>query len=179
VHERSFFPRLTARENLEFFASLEEIPRRDRAGRVADALALAGLDHEGGKLVMKFSSGMTQRLGLARALLKRPPVLLLDEPTRSLDPGSAEQFWRLLQTLGRAGTTILLATHSFTEAAAVADAVAILQRGRVIHRDDRPVRQDAAALRELYFRVCGRSAGDSLAAPEPLVIGETSGEVRP
>jgi ABC-2 type transport system ATP-binding protein len=170
VHERSFFPRLTARENLEFFAALEEIPRVERARRVAAALELAGLDHAAAKLVMQFSSGMTQRLGLARALLKRPPILLLDEPTRSLDPGSAEQFWQVLRSLSREGTTILLATHSFTEAAAVADEVAILQRGRMIHHDDRPVRQDAAALRELYFCVCGRSPDDTLAEPEPLVI---------
>ncbi len=170
VHERSFFPRLTAKENLNFYAALEEIPRAERARRVAQALELAGLDHATGKLVMKFSSGMTQRLGLARALLKRPPILLLDEPTRSLDPGTAEQFWQLLRGLGREGTTILLATHSFTEATAVADEIAILQQGRLIHLDDRPVRQDAAALRQLYFQVCGRNTGDSLAAPESVLV---------
>ncbi len=171
VHERSFFPRLTAEENLEFFAALEEVPRATRTRRVAESLALAGLNDASGKLVMKFSSGMTQRLGLARALLKRPPILLLDEPTRSLDPGSAEQFWHLVRALAQQGTTILLATHSFTEAAAVADEVAILQQGRMVHHDDRPSGRNSSSLRETYFRACGR-IGNPLLDELDLAIGD-------
>src|SRR5262249_39936746 len=82
--ERSFFPRLSARENLEFFAALEDISRNECRASTEQALVEVGLLDAAEKLVMKFSSGMHQRLGIARALLKRPHVLLLDEPSRSL-----------------------------------------------------------------------------------------------
>ena len=97
--ERSFFPRLSARENLDFFATLDDIPRKRRAERVDELLARTALGDAADTLVMKFSSGMYQRLGIARALIKRPSVVLLDEPTRSLDPGSAAQFWNLVREL--------------------------------------------------------------------------------
>src|SRR5215469_9218833 len=83
--ERSFFPRLTVRENLEFFAALEDIPRRERPLRVNSVLENLNLVKTADKQVMKLSSGMYQRLGIARAWLKKPSILLLDEPTRSLD----------------------------------------------------------------------------------------------
>ena len=100
--ERSFFPRLTVRENLDFFAALEDLPRRERAHRVESVLHEVGLQEAGGKQAMKLSSGMYQRLGIARALIKRPSVLLLDEPTRSLDPAAASHLWRLIRELADA-----------------------------------------------------------------------------
>src|ERR1035438_10708734 len=106
--ERSFFPRLTARENLDFFAALEDMPRHERALRVEHVLEDVGLGEAGGKQAMKLSSGMYQRLGIARALVKRPSVLLLDEPTRSLDPAAASHLWRLIRELAQSGITILL-----------------------------------------------------------------------
>src|SRR5438128_12065831 len=81
--ERSFFPRLSARENLDFFATLDDVPRSERTEKVDEVLALTGLTESADTLVMKFSSGMYQRLGMARALIKKPSVILLDEPTRS------------------------------------------------------------------------------------------------
>src|SRR6266567_670871 len=117
--ERSFFPRLTARENLEFFAALEDIPRRERPSRVESILNDMGLNDSAGRQVMKLSSGMYQRLGIARALIKRPSVLLLDEPTRSLDAAAASRLWKLVVELANIGMTILLATHNFEEAAQV------------------------------------------------------------
>jgi ABC-2 type transport system ATP-binding protein len=130
--ERSFFPRLTARENLDFFAALDDVPRRERAHRVECVLQDVGLLEAGGKQAMKLSSGMYQRLGIARALIKRPSILLLDEPTRSLDPAAASHLWRLIRELAHDGITILLATHNFSEAVAVADRIAILQRGDLL-----------------------------------------------
>jgi ABC-2 type transport system ATP-binding protein len=130
--ERSFFPRLTARENLDFFAALEDVPRRERRLRVDRVLGDVGLEDAAGKQAMKLSSGMYQRLGIARALLKRPSILLLDEPTRSLDPAAAGHLWRLIRDLAHSGITILMATHNFSEAVAVADRIAILQKGELL-----------------------------------------------
>lgn len=130
--ERSFFPRLTARENLEFFAALEDVPRRNWRERAESALDDVGLTDAIGKQVMKFSAGMYQRLAIARALIKRPSVLLLDEPTRSLDPDAANRLWSLVRDLARTGIAIVLATHNFAEAAAICDRIAILHRGELL-----------------------------------------------
>jgi ABC-2 type transport system ATP-binding protein len=129
--ERSFFPRLSAQENLDFFAALDNMPRQDRRTRVGFLLEETGLAPYSDTLIMKLSSGMYQRLSIARALLKKPSVLLLDEPTRSLDPASAEEFREFLSRFRSNGATIILATHSFEEAAALADLTAVLQNGHL------------------------------------------------
>ncbi len=150
--ERSFYPRLTARENLEFFASLENVPRLLRARRVAEALDRTGLGDAADTLVMKFSSGMHQRLGISRALLKDPAVLLLDEPTRSLDPGAAYELWEWLRDTAREGRTILLASHNFNEALAVGDRIAVLQRGALLRHERLQPERTVEDLRAFYFR---------------------------
>ena len=166
AHERSFFPRLTAAENLEFFAALEEVPRRERHERVRLCLDKVGLEDARGKLVMKFSSGMCQRLGLARALLKRPSVLLLDEPTRSLDPVSAARCWDLVRQLADEGVTVVLATHNLEEAAAVGNTVAVLQAGRLAALRRIAAADSAADLRRFYFGEVERPAGAEVFAGE-------------
>ncbi|HUJ96338.1 MAG TPA: ABC transporter ATP-binding protein [Terriglobales bacterium] len=152
--ERSFFPRLTARENLDFFAAFDDVPRALRPGRVEFTLAQVGLLDAADRLVMKFSAGMYQRLGVARALVKQPSVLLLDEPTRSLDPASAAEFWRLMRELPAQGSTVVLATHSFQEATAAGDSVAILQRGKLVATRNL-FRLGVAELRDFYFHATG------------------------
>jgi ABC-2 type transport system ATP-binding protein len=130
--ERSFFPRLTVRENLMFFATLEDIPWSDRRRRADEALTQVGLEVHANKQVMKLSSGLHQRLAIARALIKKPIVLLLDEPSRSLDPAAANQLWELIRDLAAQEITVLLATHNFAEAVAVSDRVAVLQKGELL-----------------------------------------------
>lgn len=130
--ERSFFPRLTVRENLEFFAALENVRRRDVWDRVESVLSHVSLNDVAGKQVMKLSSGMYQRLGIARAMIKKPAILLLDEPTRSLDAAAADELWSLIRDLSTTGTTVLLATHNFEEATAVCDRVALLKQGELM-----------------------------------------------
>ena len=153
--ERSFFPRLSARENLEFFAALDEVPRSERASRINDVLRDTGLEEQADTLVMKFSSGMYQRLGIARALVKRPSVLLLDEPTRSLDAANTAHFWTTIRALAGQQTTVLLATHNFTEAATVAHRVLLLHRGELLADRSMDNGESAEALRSFYFRMTG------------------------
>jgi ABC-2 type transport system ATP-binding protein len=153
--ERSFFPRLSARENLDFFAALDDIPRKTRAERVDELLARTGLRNAADTLVMKFSTGMYQRLGIARALIKKPAVVLLDEPTRSLDPGSAAQFWNLVRELPTQGATVMLATHNFNEAVAVGNQVAILFKGSLAAERRLSATMRVDELRSFYFQTTG------------------------
>jgi ABC-2 type transport system ATP-binding protein len=153
--ERSFFPRLSARENLDFFAVFDDVPRDERRQRITDVLRDTGLEDQAETLVMKFSSGMYQRLGIARALVKRPAVLLLDEPTRSLDAATTAHLWTTIRALTRQQTTVLIATHNFAEAAAVGDRLLLLHRGDVLA--DRSLGSDEGAkeLRSFYFKTTG------------------------
>jgi ABC-2 type transport system ATP-binding protein len=132
--ERSLNWRLSARENLLLFAALHRVPRAAAGTRTAELLALVGLESAGRKLVAEFSSGMRQRLLIARALLSSPRVLLLDEPTRALDPISAQEFRTFLRNelVDGQRCTILLATHNTDEALGFCDRIAVLNRGRVL-----------------------------------------------
>ncbi len=132
--ERSLYHRLTARQNLEVFAELQGIPRRERPGRVDEVLGAVALRDTGEKLVGQFSSGMLQRLLIARALLTRPRLLLLDEPTRSLDPISAREFRSFLRNelARRRGCAVLLATHNAEEAFELCDRVGVLSDGHLV-----------------------------------------------
>jgi len=160
ANERSFFPRLTAKENLEFFTVLDEVPRRERTARVIDLLNTVRLLDHAEKLVMNFSSGMYQRLGIARALLKNPSIVLMDEPSRSLDPGSAAQLWDLIRELTDTSATVVLASHNFQETAAVADNVAVLCHGRLIAECGIAEVSSAERLREFYFDCVSDSDDD-------------------
>jgi ABC-2 type transport system ATP-binding protein len=151
--ERSFFPRLTTCENLEFFAALEDVPRGEVCSRVESVLMSVGLDDAADKQVMKLSSGMYQRLGIARALIKRPSILLLDEPTRSLDAAAASRLWKLVLDLSNGGMTILLATHNFEEAA-LCDRIAVLQQGELL-AVQRASNRSTEQLREFYLDITG------------------------
>lgn len=132
--ERSLNWRLSAEENLKLFAALHGYRGAARSARVRQALENVELADAGEKLVAKFSSGMKQRLLIARALLGDPSVLLLDEPTRSLDPISARRFRDFLRTelVDKRGCTVLLATHSSEEALDLCDRVGVLHRGRLL-----------------------------------------------
>jgi ABC-2 type transport system ATP-binding protein len=161
--ERSFFPRLSARENLDFFATLDNVPRDARARRIEELFLTTGLLDSADTLVMKFSTGMYQRLGLARALMKSPPVLLLDEPTRSLDPAAAAHFWTLIRELSSSGHTVVLASHNFNEALAIGHAVAVISRGKVAGERALSGTVTADDLRTFYFQTTGES-DEALAA---------------
>jgi ABC-2 type transport system ATP-binding protein len=132
--ERSLNWRLSAAENLRLYAAIHQIPRGERDDRIRELLEVVGLTEAGPKMVARYSTGMKQRLLIARALLPRPRVLLLDEPTRSLDPVSKRKFWAFVrqELVGARGCTVVLATHDPEETEALCDRIAILNRGVVL-----------------------------------------------
>lgn len=130
--DRSFFWRLTARQNLTFFADLHRLPQREGQRRVSDLLDLFGLADAADRAVGLFSTGMRQKLALARALMHRPQVLFLDEPTRGLDVQAADMLLTTIRELAaQHGTTILLTTHQLADAEHICDCVGILHHGRL------------------------------------------------
>ena len=135
ANERSLYWRLSARENVRLFAVLQGL--RDTQQEVARVLGVVGLADAGEKMVGEFSTGMRQRLLIARALLAKPRVLLLDEPTRSLDPISARDFRAFLRdtVVREQRCTVLLATHDADEVWDLCDRVGVLEKGRLLETD--------------------------------------------
>jgi len=166
--ERSLYWRLSARENLQLFARLHGFGGAVAECRVGEVLEAVSLHDTGTRLAGEFSSGMKQRLLIARALLARPSVLLLDEPTRSLDPISARTFRAFLreEVSRKQGCTVLLATHNAEEALELCDRVGVLDRGRLLaagRADDLAARFGEERYRA-WTRDPGHAAWTSLAA---------------
>ncbi|HKH91316.1 MAG TPA: ABC transporter ATP-binding protein [Gemmatimonadaceae bacterium] len=132
--ERGLHWRLSALENLRLFATLYSLRGPALDERVHEVLGVVGLRGAERRVVGTYSSGMRQRLLIARALIIRPRVLLLDEPTRSLDPVSARDFRQFLreEVAGPARCTVVMATHSPEEALELCDRVAVLNKGRLL-----------------------------------------------
>jgi ABC-2 type transport system ATP-binding protein len=132
AEERSFYWRLTGRENLQFYASLYNLTRQQARKRIDELLNLVGLADEGDVRFQNYSTGMRQKLAIARGLLSEPQVLFVDEPTRSLDPISAQAVRRFLkENVAGGGKTVVLATHNLSEAEQLCDRLAIMNHGRV------------------------------------------------
>jgi len=131
--ERSFYWRLTGRQNLEFFATLQGLPAHQIQTRIDEVLVRVDLQGAADVRFQYYSSGMRQRLSIARALLSRPQILFLDEPTKGLDPTATREVHTLLheQLADREGVTVFLTTHRFAEAEALCDRIAIMDRGRL------------------------------------------------
>ncbi len=134
--ERGFYYRLSGRQNLLFFASLYQIPLSEAKIRVKRLLDFVGLQEHADKKVKEYSSGMKAKLAIARALLADPPILLMDEPSKGLDPGAAKKLRKfIVDELKKKGKTILLTTHNLHEAEAVCDEVAIMDKGKILISD--------------------------------------------
>jgi lipooligosaccharide transport system ATP-binding protein len=125
---------LTARQNLAVFARLYRVPRAERRAAVERALEIANLLGRADTPVDELSGGMRRRLLIARGLVHRPRLLLLDEPTVGLDPQVRQELWALIDALRAEGTTILMSTHYIEEAERLADTVAIMANGRIVAR---------------------------------------------
>ncbi|MBV8080935.1 MAG: ATP-binding cassette domain-containing protein [Actinobacteria bacterium] len=124
---------LTARENLEFYARVTDVPRRERRERIAHAVEVMGLEPFLDRLGRTLSGGMLRRLEIATALLNRPEILFLDEPTVGLDPTARRLVWERLEELREeAGTTLLVTTHQMEEAERQCDRIAIMDLGQLV-----------------------------------------------
>lgn len=124
----AFHGAMKGREILAFYARLKGVA----ASECQSLLEQVGLDQAADRRVNTYSKGMRQRLGLAQAMLGRPRLLFLDEPTSGLDPSLRRQFYELIDTLGRAGTTSLTSSHSLNEVEARADRIAIMKMGAIV-----------------------------------------------
>jgi len=133
--ERSLYWKLTARENLEYFAALYHVPPKEQRARIDASLAAVKLMDRADDYVERFSTGMRQRLALARALLPDPPLVILDEPTVGLDPQSARDLRDRVRELKRQGRTVLLTTHYMEEADQLCDRIAIIDHGEIVALD--------------------------------------------
>ena len=129
---------LTGRENLRLIGQLTHQPRPAIAARAEELLGRFGLATAAGRPVRTYSGGMRRRLDLAAALVHRPPVLFLDEPTTGLDPNGRSDLWTLIGELVADGTTVLLTTQYLEEADRLADRIVVVDRGRII-ADGTPV----------------------------------------
>jgi ABC-2 type transport system ATP-binding protein len=131
--ERSFYWRLTGRQNLEFFCALHNLYGRRMHERIEEILELLGLSAVADRMFQTYSTGMKQKMCIARGLLTDPTILFLDEPTRSLDPIAAESIRCFIKEtlVRRQGRTVVLTTHRLEEAAQVCDRIAIMDKGRI------------------------------------------------
>jgi ABC-type multidrug transport system ATPase subunit len=136
VEGPSAYPHLSGRANLALIDASGAGARRDRKARIGAALDQVGLGGIDGRAVGKYSLGMRQRLGLAAALLRRPRLLILDEPANGLDPRGIRELRDLLAGLSEAGTTIFLSSHQLTEVEQLCSRVGVVDRGRLVLQDD-------------------------------------------
>ena len=131
--ERSFYWRLTGQQNLKFFASLHNFYSYDAQKRVDELLNIVGLKHRADDRFLSYSAGMKQRMAIARGLLNDPEVMFMDEPTRGLDPGAAQNLRAFIKEriVKEQGKTVFLSTHHLGEAEQLCDRIAIIDEGEI------------------------------------------------
>lgn len=154
-------PDLSVRENLLVFARYFDIPRTEAERRADELLEFIALEGRRNSKVTELSGGMMRRLVLARALLNKPSLLILDEPTTGLDPQSRHQLWDKLRELKSGGITVLLTTHYMDEAERLCDELMIVDRGKVLVR---------GTPKELIGTHAGRQVIE-VAEPGPALVG--------
>jgi len=146
-HQTLLYGDLSAEENLRFYGRMYDVPDLD--ARVTQVLEQVGLAHRRRDPVRTFSRGMQQRLAIARAVLHRPSLMLLDEPYTGLDQDAAARLETVMSTVGTEGRTVVMTTHDLERGLAVADRVVILVKGRVAFEANRS-ELDTAAFKEAY-----------------------------
>jgi len=160
---------LTAAENMELHGVLYSVPRAQRRERVEALLRFVGLWERRDDYVKRFSGGMKRRLEIARALLHRPRVLFLDEPSVGLDPQTRNQIWGLIRDLCRdERLTVFFSTHYMEEAERVADWIAVIDHGRIVAQGTAAALQQqtgGGTLEDAFLALTGRSIREAEAEP--------------
>ncbi len=162
--EIALYPRLTARENLRYFAQVLRLPKRQIEQRVNDCLELVGLHDCANRRIETFSGGMKRRANLAAGVLHQPAILFLDEPTVGIDAQSRNLILQRLAELNKAGMTLIYTTHYMEEVQQLCDEIAIIDCGKVIAQGV-PKQLIAAAdgcanLEELFLQLTGKQLRD-------------------
>jgi lipooligosaccharide transport system ATP-binding protein len=160
---------LTCRQILTVFARLYRVPRADRPAAVDRALQIANLRPRADTIVRELSGGMRRRLLVARGLIHRPQLVLLDEPTVGLDPQVRQELWSLIDGLRADGVTVLMSTHYIEEAERLADTVAVMSAGRIIA---------LGTPAELIAEHAGREVREIYGPPEELAQLERTATAR-
>ncbi|MCZ9310190.1 ABC transporter ATP-binding protein [Corynebacterium uberis] len=165
--DQGFYMRSSAWANLLFFADVAGVPRAQRRHRVEEALAAVSLTDRARDRVDAFSRGMRQRLHIARGLLGRPELMLLDEPTNGLDPVIAAQIRSLIKSLSSAGVAVVLTTHLMAEMEQLASQIVVLAHGQVRARGSAAQIAQAAALQAVStFELTDAAGADQVARLE-------------
>lgn len=155
------YPHMTGAENLTFFAELSGVTDAKRA--VADTLDYLDCSDLADRRVGSFSTGMRQRIGIAQAIVHRPSVLFLDEPTAGLDPAGIRQLRQTILELNRdLGMTVFMNTHQLSEVSKVCTTIGVLNQGELIYKDSMEATArrfpDEMSLEDIYVRMEGEAA---------------------
>jgi ABC-2 type transport system ATP-binding protein len=164
----SLYPDLTVGENLDFFGGIYRVPRATLTERKAWAIEMAGLDGKQDTITQDLAGGFKQRLALGAALLHRPTLLFLDEPTAGVAPMARRAFWELIHTLAGSGTTVFVTSHYMDEVEQC-DRIALMSRGRILALDTpaglkadarvpRPAHGGDPTLEDVFVAVLGEGA---------------------
>jgi ABC-2 type transport system ATP-binding protein len=173
--ERSFYGRLTTQQNLQFYAAMQNIPRNQIGRRIAEVLDLFGLSHKADAATQSLSTGQKQRLNIARALIHNPPILFLDEPTKSMDVQTSDFVKELIkeELVGQQGKTVVFISHELYEMENFCDRVLILADGRV-QAVGTPAELGSMLPRRALFRLVVEGDADELTAVWQAIAGVES-----
>lgn len=144
-----YYPEFTGRDFLMYFAALKGLDKKAAKTRTAEILKMVGLDDVGKVKIKKYSGGMKQRLGIGQALINRPEILILDEPTVGLDPKERVRFRNLIEELGKT-TIVLLSTHIVSDIEHIADDIVLVRSGEIIWQGKWT--EDDGSLEDFYLK---------------------------
>ena len=144
-----YYPEFTGRDFLMYFAALKGLDKKAAKTRTAEILKMVGLDDVGKVKIKKYSGGMKQRLGIGQALINRPEILILDEPTVGLDPKERVRFRNLIEGLGKT-TIVLLSTHIVSDIEHIADDIVMVRSGEIIWQGK--WNEDDGSLEDFYLK---------------------------
>ncbi len=147
AHQTYLYSNLTAYENLEFYSRIYDVPRRKE--RIHEVVAMVGMMPRLHDRVGTLSRGMQQRLSIARSLLHKPAIMLLDEPETGLDQQAISMLWKALETEGEGKRTVILTTHNLERGLELGERLLILDKGKIVYEGSGQV-LDLAGLKEAY-----------------------------